>query len=91
MLHRPQTPICRLQNMYKPSPIFPKIYENCRQLLIEIIAKYIMTPKVLPKLTWFDLKLQTGSGSSNAAGLRAVCNYNTICPVTPVCYLSDSE
>ena len=34
-----------LQNMYKPPLSFKKINDNCHQLLIEIIANYIMTPK----------------------------------------------
>ena len=32
--------------MYTVFPKFTKITDNCRQLLIEITAKYIMTPKL---------------------------------------------
>ena len=34
-----------LQNMNKPLPKFPKINDNHWQLLIKIIAKYIITQK----------------------------------------------
>ena len=37
------------QNIHKPSPRIRKINDNCRQLLIRIIAKYIMTTKSLPR------------------------------------------
>ena len=46
--------------MHKLSPRFPKINDNCRRLLIEIIAKYIMTPKLSQRSCQIDLTLQTG-------------------------------
>ena len=41
-----------VQNMSKPSPEFSKINDNRRRLLIEIIAKYIMTPKSCQNLPY---------------------------------------
>ena len=38
-----------MQNMYIIFPRFPNIDDNCRQLLIEIMAKYITTPKLSPR------------------------------------------
>ena len=40
-----QSALCRVCVKCKPLPRFPRINNNCCQLLIEIIAKYIITPK----------------------------------------------